>query len=116
MNDPLKELSYEFALRIVKLCRWLQNEHREFILSKQLMRSGTAIGALLHEAEYAQSKADFLNKLTVALKEANETSYWLKLLYDSDYLNDKMYASIEPEILSLIRMLVASTKTLKTKE
>ncbi|BDY12716.1 hypothetical protein HCR_10280 [Hydrogenimonas cancrithermarum] len=112
-NDPLKGQSYRFALRIVKLCRWLQEECNEYILSKQLLRSGTAIGALVHEAEFAQSRSDFLNKLYIALKEANETKYWLYLLYDSALINDKMFQSIHPDIQSLLKILVSSTKTLK---
>jgi four helix bundle protein len=71
---------------------------------------------LIHEAQYAQSKADFLNKLTISLKEANETEYWLRLLYDAEYLNDKMFRSIEPEIKSILKLLIASTKTLKEKQ
>ncbi len=112
-TDPLSELSFSFALRIVKLCKYLQSNHKEHILSKQVLRSGTAVGALIAEAKYAQSKADFLNKLMIALKEANETKYWINLLYHSEYLNDKMYQSITPEIDSLLKLLVASTKTTK---
>jgi len=78
-----------------------------------LLKSGTAIGALICEAEFAQSRADFVNKLNVALKEANETLYWLTLLYESEYLNDKMYESILPDIEELIKLLVSSIKTLK---
>ncbi|WP_201352453.1 four helix bundle protein [Hydrogenimonas urashimensis] len=106
--------SYKFALRIIKLCRWLQAERSEYILTKQLMRSGTAIGALIYEAEFAQSKADFVNKLNIALKEANETNYWLMLLHDAEYINDKMFQSIEPDNKELIKLLVSSIKTLKT--
>ncbi|MCF6205663.1 MAG: four helix bundle protein [Sulfurovum sp.] len=112
-TDPLSELSFSFALRIVKLCKYLQSNHKEHILSKQVLRSGAAVGALIPEAKYAQSKADFLNKLMIALKEANETKYWINLLYHSEYLNDKMYQSITPEIDSLLKLLVASTKTTK---
>ena len=110
----LKEKSYKFALRIVKLCRWLQAERKEYILARQLLRSGTAIGALIYEAEFAQSKADFINKLNVALKEANETNYWLMLLHDTEYINAKMFHSIEPDNKELIKLLVSSIKTLKT--
>ena len=112
-KDILKEKSFAFSLRIVRLYRYLVEEHREYILSKQLLRSGTSIGALIREAKFAHSKADFLNKLTVALKEANETDYWLDLLYQSDYLNEKMYRSIQPDIDTLLKLLVASTKTIK---
>ena len=112
-EDALKEKSFAFSLRIVKLYRYLTETHREYILSKQLLRSGTAVGALVREAKYAQSKADFLHKLTIALKEANETYYWLDLLHQSGYLNDKMYHSIHPDIDELLRILIASTKTVK---
>ena len=82
----LREKSYAFAIRIVKFSKLLQHEKKEFILSKQLIRSGTAIGALIREAEFGQSKADFANKMSIALKEANETEYWLLLLNDAEYL------------------------------
>ena len=111
--DPLKEKSFVFSLRVIKLYRYLTETHKEYILSKQLLRSGTAIGALVREAKYAQSKADFLHKLTIALKEANETDYWIELLYQSNYLNDKMYRSIQPDIDTLLSLLIASTKTIK---
>jgi len=111
----LRTKSYRFALRIVKLCRWLQNEKHEFVLSKQLLRSGTAIGALIHEAEFAQSRADFVNKLHVGLKEANETAYWLMLLHDGEYISDTMYESIHPDVEEVLRLLVSSIKTLKEK-
>ncbi len=109
----LRNKSYSFALRIVKLCRWLQEEKREYILCRQLLRSGTAIGALIYEAEFAQSRADFANKLNIALKEANETLYWLMLLHDSEYINDKMFESIRPDIKEILKLLVSSIKTLK---
>ncbi len=112
-KDPLSDISFSFALRIIKLCKYLQTEHHEFILSKQIIRSGTAIGALISEAKYAQSKADFLNKLMIALKEANETKYWIELLYHSDYIDQKMHQSLTPDINSLLKLLVSSTKTTK---
>jgi len=111
--DPLKEKSFAFALRMVKLSQYLINAHHEYVLSKQVLRSGTAIGALIREAKFAQSRADFLHKLTVALKEANETDYWLDLLYQSGYIDQKMYQSIQPEIDELLRLLISSTKTAK---
>ena len=112
-DDPLSQQSFSFALRIVKLCKYLQSEHKEYILSKQILRSGTAIGALIAEAKYAQSKADFLNKLMISLKETNETKYWIDLLYHSQYLSEKMYQSLLPEVESLLKLLIASTKTTK---
>ncbi|MDQ1325134.1 MAG: hypothetical protein QG564_258 [Campylobacterota bacterium] len=112
-NDPLNEKSFSFSLRMIKLFKYMQNNHKEYILSKQILRSGTAVGALIREAKYAQSKADFLNKLMVALKEANETKYWLELLHQSDYIDQAMYKSIEPDINELLKLLVSSTKTVK---
>jgi four helix bundle protein len=79
----IKDKSFAFALRTVRLCRYLSSEKREFVLSKQLLRSGTAVGALVREAEQAESKADFIHKMAIALKEANETDYWIELLFQS---------------------------------
>ena len=90
-ESPLKDKSYAFAIRIVRLSQYLQNHKKEFILSKQLLRSGTAIGALIRESEFAQSKADFIGKMSISLKEANETAYWLSLLKDPGYINEKMF-------------------------
>ncbi|WP_456404572.1 four helix bundle protein [Hydrogenimonas sp.] len=114
-ESVLRKKSYAFALRIVKLSRWLQDEKREFVLSRQLLRSGTAVGALIYEAEFAQSRADFINKLHIGLKEANEANYWLMLLHDAQYLNDRMFESIKPDADELVRLLVSSLKTLKTQ-
>ncbi len=102
--------SYAFALRIVQMNKFLR-ERQEFVLSKQVMRSGTAIGALVRESEFAQSKADFVNKLNIALKEAKETDYWLNLLKDSGYLSDKSFSSIETDCGELIALLISSIKT-----
>ena len=113
MDSPLKENSFSFAVRIVKLAKYLESEHKEFILSRQVLRSGTAVGALVREAEFAQSKNDFVHKLSIALKEANETDYWLELLYRTQMINDKMFESIEPEVKGLIKLLVRSIKTAK---
>jgi len=112
----LLEKSFKFALRAIKLSRYLQKEHKEYILSKQIMRSGTSIGALIREAQYAQSRSDFLHKLSIALKEANETKYWLQLIAQSHYIDKKMFDSIEPDIEELLKLLIASTKTLKNGE
>jgi four helix bundle protein len=112
-KDLLREKSFSFALCIVKLSKYLQEQHKEYILSKQVLRSGTAVGALIREAQYAQSKADFLHKLTIALKEANETEYWLLLLKESNYLDEKIFESIYPKIDELLKLLISSTKTIK---
>jgi len=113
MKSIVGEKSYAFALRMVKAYKYLTKEQHEFILSKQLLRSGTAVGALIKEAEHAQSKADFINKTNIALKEANETEYWLMLLKDSNYLNDKTYTSIHNNCDELIRLLASIVKTSK---
>ena len=111
-KNVLKSKSYTFALRIVKLYRYLCS-HEEYVLSKQVLRSGTAVGALVSEAEFGQSKADFISKLSIGLKEANETLYWLCLLRDSEYIDEKMFESIKPDNEELIRLLVSSIKTAK---
>ena len=105
--------TYAFALRIIKLYRLLVEEKKEFIMSKQLLRSGTAIGALVKESEFAQSKADFINKMHIALKEANETEYWLMLLKDSNFMSQEGYNSIYPEIKEIISILVSIVKSTK---
>ena len=107
----LKDKSYEFAIRIVELNRFLCKERKEYVLSKQLLRSGTAVGALIREAEFGQSRADFRSKMTIALKEANETQYWLSLLKDTNYVDIKDYEDASGDCLELIRMLVATVKT-----
>lgn len=111
--NAVKDKSFLFALRMVKMARFLQQEKRELVLSKQVLRSGTAIGALVREAEHAQSKADFVSKMSIALKEANETDYWLDLLHQSDYLTQANYESIHPDIQELIKLLVSIVKTSK---
>ncbi|MEP6628631.1 MAG: four helix bundle protein [Ginsengibacter sp.] len=93
-DNVIKFKSFEFALRIVKLTKLLIEDKREFVISKQLIRRGTAIGALIGEAEQAESKKDFIYKLSIGLKEANETEYWLELLYKSGYLDEKLLTSI----------------------
>ena len=103
--------SYTFALRIIKLYKYLVAEEKEYVLSKQVLRSGTSIGALVKEAEHAQSKADFVHKMNIALKEANETEYWLMLLKDSEYIDEKNFNSIYPDSVELIKLLVSIVKT-----
>lgn len=106
-----KDKSFAFALRVVKLNRYLQEEKREYVLSKQLLRSGTAIGALVREAEQAESRADFVHKLAIALKEANETDYWLDLLHQSELIDEKGFDSIKPDAVELIKLLTSIIKT-----
>jgi four helix bundle protein len=113
MGNVLKEKSFSYALRVVKLAQYLKDCKREFVLSKQVLRSGTAIGALVCEAEFAQSRSDFVHKLSVGLKEANETYYWLRLLHEGEYITDSMFESIRPQTSELIKLLATSIKTAK---
>ncbi len=109
----LKTKSYDFALRILKLHRHLINESKEYVLSKQILRSGTSIGANIEEANQAQSTPDFIHKLSIALKEASETNYWLRLLRDGDVLESKLADSMLGDCEEIQRMLTASIKTSK---
>lgn len=105
--------SIDFAIRIVKLSRFLREQHNEFTLSKQILRSGTSIGANLSEAECAISKSDFLAKVYVAYKECSETLYWLLLLNKSGYIDDKSYRSMYKDCKAIIKILSATTKTVE---
>lgn len=114
MNNNIIEIkSFEFAVRIVNLYKHLSQEKKEFVLSKQLLRCGTSIGANVTEAEKAQTRPDFYTKMTIALKEANETHYWLRLLHRTEFLTDAEFKSIENDINEIISILVAITKTVK---
>ena len=112
-QSELYSLSKHFALRVVKLYQYLLNNKKEYILSKQVLRSGTSIGANISEAVVAQSKADFIHKLHIALKECSETRYWLELLYASEYLTEEQFHSIYKDCSSLFGLLTASIKTAK---
>jgi TIGR02436 family protein len=114
-DNIIQQKSYSFALRMINAYKYLTLEQREFVLSKQVLRSGTSIGALVKEAEHAQSSADFIHKMNIALKEANETEYWLMLLKDSDYIDEKTFSSIHKDCDELIRLLVSIVKSLKNK-
>jgi len=107
--------SFAFALRIVKLRSFLCDYKKEYILSKQLLRSGTAIGALVREAEHAESKADFIHKMAIAQKEANETDYWIELLFQSDYIDEKQYQSIVSDIHEINKILSSIIITTKAR-
>ena len=114
-KEPLRVKSRIFALRIIRLYRYLKESHNEYILSKQILRSGTAIGALVAEAKFAESKADLLHKLSIALKEASETEYWLQLLYESQLITQKMYLDTNADLDEVLRLLVSSTRTIKNQ-
>ena len=112
-DNLIDERCYSFALRIVRLCKYLNKHCSEYVLSKQVLRSGTSVGAQMREAKFAQSRADFINKASIALKEANETIYWLELLHDSEYINDNMFASIHNDAEEILSILVKIVKTTK---
>ena len=105
--------SKKFAVRIVRLYNFL-TEHKEYVVSKQVLRSGTSIGANLAEGKYAQSSADFMTKLNIALKEASETEYWLEILHETGLLTDEQYKSISEDCSEIIKMLIAGVRSLKT--
>ena len=112
-ENILKVKSYNFAIRIVKLSQYLINEKREFVISNQVLRSGTAVGALIRESEYGQTKKDFIHKLSLSLKEASETEYWLCILKDTGYLEENLYNSLIDDCIELLKLLTASVKTAK---
>ncbi len=114
--DKVGEKSKVFAIRIVRLYKYLCDEKKEYVLSKQLLRSGTSVGANLAEAEYAISRNDYLAKLYIALKETSETLYWLELLRKTDYLTENQYNSLFRDAEELRKMLSSATKTIKDKE
>jgi four helix bundle protein len=114
-DSPLTKKSYNFAVRIVKMVKFIKCSAKEYGILNQVYRSGTAIGALVSEATYAQSPADFVNKLSIALKECNETYYWLNILKDTDYLSEKEFESISTDCQELLALLISSIKTTKQK-
>ena len=115
-ENVVKDKSFDFALRVVKLAKYLEGEKKEFVLSRQVLRSGTAIGALVRESEHAESKSDFIHKMSIALKEANETSYWLELLHQGEYIDKESFESIRADSDEVIKLLVAIVKTSKVSK
>jgi four helix bundle protein len=113
-RNVIKEKSFLFAIEIVGLYKVLV-ERKEFVLSKQVLRSGTSIGANIREAEHAQSKADFIHKLSISLKEANETEYWLDLLYETKYINQIEFENLKSKIIELLKLLTSIINTSKSK-
>ncbi len=113
MDETVESKSFWFAVRVVKLYKYLNTDKKEYILSKQLLRAGTSVGANIAEAEQAQSHADFISKMNIALKEAAETSYWLRLLEASDYLTRDEFSSIHNDCKTLEKMLTAIIKSAK---
>ncbi len=112
-ENILKIKSFDFALKVIQAYKEIMKTHKEYVLSKQLLRSGTSIGAMIRESEFAQSKADFISKLSIGLKESNETEYWIQLLQKSGYLSNERVRELIEENREIISMLVASIKTAK---
>ena len=112
-NSVLKDKSRAFAIRIVKLYKYLQDEKREYVMSKQILRSGTSIGANIHEAYFGQSRKDFKSKMQIALKEASETEYWLNVLIDTEFLGRDESETIMNDCIELAKMLHSTVKTCK---
>ena len=113
MQSSIQDKSFLFAKRIVNLCKFLRAEQKEFVMSKQLLRAGTSIGANVAEAQQAQSRPDFISKLSIALKETNETNYWLRLLYETDYLTQQQFSSIFADCDEMGRLLTSIIKSSK---
>ena len=114
-ESKLRELSMEFSVDIINLVKYLKNNH-ESVIANQIGRSGTSIGANIHEAQYAQGKKDFISKLEIALKEASETGYWLELAYRTNYIDEKQYNILSDKCAALRVMLVSSCRTAKANQ
>ena len=113
MDNIVREKSYRFAVRIVNLYKYLRFEKKEFDMSRQILKAGTSIGANIAESEHAQSRPDFLTKLNIALKEAAETDYWLRLLHETNYIDQKSYDSIIADCREIESLLASIVKTVK---
>ena len=114
-ENILKIKSFRFAIRIVNFYKFLCDTKKEFVLSKQVLRSGTSIGAMIREAEHSESKADFVHKMAIAQKEINETLYWLELLYETEFMAKNEFESINTDAIELIKLITSSIKTAKSK-
>ena len=115
-ENVILDKSFDFAVRIVNLYKYLVTEKKEYILSKQILRSGTSVGALVREAQHAESNADFIHKLSISLKEANETEYWLLLLNETVFIIKNQFESLKADIEELLKLLVSIIKKSKEKK
>lgn len=113
-ENIIKQKSFDFAIRIVKLYQFLCEQRKEFVLSKQLLRSGTSVGAMIREVEHAESKKDFIHKMGIAQKEINETIYWLELLKETNYLTVEQFESIDFDAVEIIKLITSIIKTTKS--
>ena len=114
-ENILKVKGFSFAIRVINLYKFLKKEHKELIISKQIMRSGTSVGAIVRESVHAESLKDFIHKLSIGLKKINETEYWLDLLFHTEFINEKMYNSLKKDCIELLKLLTASVKTIKQR-
>lgn len=112
-ENIVKNKSFAFAVRVVKLYQYLCEQKKEFVLSKQLLRSGTSVGAMIREAEHAETKNDFKHKMGIAQKEINETIYWLELLKETDYLTSEQFESLNADAVEIIKLITAILKSVK---
>jgi four helix bundle protein len=113
-ENAVRDKSFAFALRTIGLHQMLVSTRKEYILSKQVLRSGTAVGALVREADYAESRADFIHKMAIALKEANETGYRIELLHQSGYIDTMVFASMDNDLKELLKLLTSIIKSART--
>ena len=112
-ENIIKTKSFSFAIRVVNLYKFLIENKKEYIISKQLLRSGTSVGAMVRESEHAESKADFIHKLSIAQKEINESLYWLELLKETDYISSKEFSSLNNDAVEIIRLITSIIKSTK---
>jgi four helix bundle protein len=112
-DNILKDKSFKFAVRIVNLYKYILESRKEFVLSKQILRSGTSVGAMIRESEYSESKSDFIHKLSIAQKEINETIYWLELMKETEYISNNEFDSINMDAIEIIKLITSSIKTAK---
>lgn len=112
-KNVVKEKSFAFAVRVVKCYKWLCSEKKEFVMSKQLLRSGTSVGAMIREAEHAETKRDFIHKMAIAQKEINESIYWLELLKETDYLDHNHFKELEKDAIEIIKLITSIIKSSK---
>lgn len=113
-DNIVKKKSFEFSIRVVKLFQYLQTDKKEYVLSKQLLRCGTSVGAMVREAEHSESKSDFIHKLAIAQKEINEAIYWLELLNATEYLSVQEFESINADAVEIIKLITSIIKTTKS--
>ena len=114
-ENILKEKSLTFSIRIVNLYKYLSETKKEFVLAKQILRSGTSVGAMIREAEFSESSLDFIHKLSIAQKEINETIYWLELIFVTKYITKEQYENLSSNAIEIIKLITSSIKTIKSK-